>query len=29
MVCSKGKCCCGRKIIFRVINGRTVPIHVD
>ncbi len=27
MVCSQGKCCCGRPITFRVVNGRTVPIH--
>lgn len=28
MVCSKGKCCCGKTIEFRSINGRVVPIHI-
>lgn len=27
MVCNQGKCCCGRPIVFRKVNGRTVPIH--
>lgn len=27
-VCNQGKCCCGKEIEFRSINGRVVPVHV-
>lgn len=28
-ICNQGKCCCGRVIVFRTINGRVVPIHIE
>lgn len=27
-ICNQGRCCCGKLIEFRVINGRVVPVHV-
>lgn len=28
-ICNRGRCCCGKEIVFRTIHGRVVPIHIE